>query len=529
MHLSTSLNAFLLLFSGIVCAFAAGIVWRRRSAPGAGYLFLFLLGSLVWSLTYALHWLTVTPAARGFWLDMTYLGVVTTPGAILGFALQFLGRSHLLAGRRAALLAVEPAITLLLLWSDPLHGLFYGGQRDPMQSQIFAGGPWFWVNVVYSYGLILASLLLLLVAVLRPNRLSRPQARIMLAGLLFPLLSNVIGFTGLNPFTGLDLTPIAFTFTGVFLAYGLFYLRLLDLVPIGRDVLVETMNEGMLLLDAQGRIVDLNPAAQWLLNLPESGLAGKPVGAALAHHPQIPALLEAGGPVKIQLALGANPPRYVHIQVMPVREATSRLSGTLLICQDISERVAAEKDLQEQLRQIAALQASLREQAIRDSLTGLFNRRYLEETLPRELASAARRKAPLSLVMLDIDGFKGLNDSYGHPAGDEVLRKLSQILTSHSRRGDIVCRYGGEEFLMVLSNTSTETARQRADQWRVYFQEHPAEYLGQRLPATLSAGVASFPIHGENPDELILAADRALYHAKAAGRDCVVIGEAENE
>lgn len=183
--------------------------------------------------------------------------------------------------------------------------------------------------------------------------------------------------------------------------------------------------------------------------------------------------------------------------------------------------------LQQQLSKIEELHGLLREQAIRDPLTGLFNRRYLEESLDRELARALREGYPVSVVMADIDHFKRMNDTYGHPAGDEVLRQLAHLLQEQARASDIPCRYGGEEFLLVLPHANTATAMERADQWRQAFAQLQVPFGSFQLQATLSAGVASYPGHGRSAAALIDAADRALYAAKHQGRNRVCQAGAE--
>ncbi len=183
----------------------------------------------------------------------------------------------------------------------------------------------------------------------------------------------------------------------------------------------------------------------------------------------------------------------------------------------------ANERLQVQLATIEALQASLREQAIRDPLTGLFNRRYLQEALEQELARAARENHPVCLVMIDIDRFKRLNDEHGHAAGDGVLQALARLLETHTRRSDIVCRYGGEEILVVLPGLTADGAQRRAEEWRERFAGLSFESGGRRLAATFSAGLAAFPEHGRASEAVMAAADRALYLAKASGRNRVVV------
>jgi diguanylate cyclase (GGDEF)-like protein len=171
------------------------------------------------------------------------------------------------------------------------------------------------------------------------------------------------------------------------------------------------------------------------------------------------------------------------------------------------------------------IRQTLRNVAIRDPLTGLFNRRYLDEVLEREVHRATRANRPLCVIMLDVDHFKLFNDTHGHPAGDALLRSIARMLQSRMRREDVTCRYGGEEFVMILPEAPLVVARQRAEELR-------AEALRLRLkqdgnahkPVTVSIGVAALPQDGMNAKELLASADRHLYVAKQAGRDKVVTG-----
>lgn len=181
---------------------------------------------------------------------------------------------------------------------------------------------------------------------------------------------------------------------------------------------------------------------------------------------------------------------------------------------DITERTRAEREVQ-------ALQERLREQSTHDALTGLYNRRYLEETLGRELISAERHGHPVSVIMGDLDHFKAVNDRYGHLAGDEVLRVFGGLMKQHARGSDIYCRYGGEEFLLVLPQMAEDNAIERAEQLRSAMAAAPVLYGATPITVTASFGVATFPRDGRIGDDLIAAADSALYAAKAAGRNRV--------
>ena len=172
------------------------------------------------------------------------------------------------------------------------------------------------------------------------------------------------------------------------------------------------------------------------------------------------------------------------------------------------------------------LRERLRQQSIRDPLTGLFNRRYLEETLARELHLADRRDRPVGVIMIDLDHFKEINDRYGHSAGDMVLRQLGRYLHEQTRGGDVVCRYGGEEFMVIMPDADLEQTRRRAEQHRETFGLLPIKFGGgQMATVTLSCGVAAYPQHGTTAEALVRAADLALYHAKHEGRNRVAAAE----
>ncbi len=172
------------------------------------------------------------------------------------------------------------------------------------------------------------------------------------------------------------------------------------------------------------------------------------------------------------------------------------------------------------------LQETLRAQSVRDPLTGLFNRRYMEASLQREISHAHRHGQAIGIVMLDIDHFKRFNDTFGHEAGDAVLAEFGRLLKSRSRGEDIACRYGGEEFMLILPEAPLEVAVERAEQLRQSVHALKVEHHGQSLGLiTASFGVAAFKVHGEGAEDMIRAADAALYRAKEQGRDRVVAAE----
>jgi diguanylate cyclase (GGDEF)-like protein len=208
--------------------------------------------------------------------------------------------------------------------------------------------------------------------------------------------------------------------------------------------------------------------------------------------------------------------------------AASGLGGGLRLTESKQQIAMAMADSMGLALANLKLRLYLREQSIRDSLTGLFNRRYLDETLEREFHRAIRTQRSVGVIMLDLDHFKVFNDTFGHEAGDIMLRNLGSFLKQHLRGGDIACRYGGEEFALILPEASLEHVTLRAEQLREGVKHLPAQYQGRMLPPlTLSLGVAIFPENGATSQQVLSAADTALYVAKRRGRDRVVVAPSE--
>lgn len=246
-----------------------------------------------------------------------------------------------------------------------------------------------------------------------------------------------------------------------------------------------------------------------------------------ASHPELPCrhLTDSwsGDYLCVPMMVQGGAPGVLHVRLSPPRtpgrtaeelktQAESRLQLAVTVAEHLGLSLANLK-----------LRETLRHQAIRDPLTGLFNRRYLEETLDRELMRAKRENAPVGVIMIDLDHFKQFNDAFGHGAGDTLLRELGQLIQRSIREGDIPCRWGGEEFLLIMPGASLDIVRARAENLRQDVKQLLVEDRGKPLgPITISLGAASFPEHGATQEELIRTADAALYRAKQEGRDRVV-------
>ncbi len=335
-----------LMIAGIACLVVAIFIWQwRRAATGARALFVFLIALTWWDFTYALFWAGVPGPRPSFWLDLTYLGVVITPAAFLAFALQLTIQADRRRSFPYVVLAIEPALVLVALWTDPWYGLFFTQPRNLSRGMISTGGPAFWVNVIYSYTLVLLSIGLILSRVLRSSEIYRRQAILLLVIIGFAWLNSVIFISGLSPLPDADNTPFAFSLAAIGFAFALFRYRLLDVIPIARDVLVDRMDDGLIVLDTQNRVIDINPTARNLLVVPTDLILGDPgERLGIVWHTAI-GMIASPIPIQTEITITTTSHRCVDMRTLPIQDRHQRLVGHLIVCRDITERRRLEENL----------------------------------------------------------------------------------------------------------------------------------------------------------------------------------------
>jgi PAS domain S-box-containing protein len=355
----------LLFIVALISIVVAVSVWRRRFAPGGLAVVTFMFAIAWWSGTYALYWANISPVGH-FWLDITYLGVVIVIPAFFIFVLQYTHRAHWITRPLLSLLIIQPLLTIIILWTDPWHGLFFGGLRSTTASTIFAGGPWFWVNIIYSYGLDLFAKLLLIKSFIATRGLYRRQIGLMLLAALIPWMANLLSLINLNPLPELDLTPLAFTLTGIIIAYSLFQYRFLDVIPIARDKLIENMKDGILVVDNQGRVVDVNQALKRLLDMKTPSPIGQEVAAIFPKWNELQPDSEAEDGIGQEVIMPDSPKRYLNVHLIRLRDRQQNEQCKLLILRDMTARKQLEREreelistLQEALGQVKTLKGLL--------------------------------------------------------------------------------------------------------------------------------------------------------------------------
>jgi diguanylate cyclase (GGDEF)-like protein len=507
------LARFLLTGIALLLAFLAAITWnRRQDAPEAATFAILVASMAVYTFGYAGEIAQTTVSTASRWLDFEYLALPWA-GALWVMA----ACKHNGIKRRMPLLFVIPIVTFVGHYSN-FHHLFYPApmtmvQRGPFRVLTMVRGPLSMLDNAYLMVAFLAGSWIYLRGLRNSSSLFRKQALVLVLSSFLPFVGYFAYLCGLSPW-GLDITPVTLGVTCALLYYGIFHCGMFDLAPLARNLIFNSMRDAVLILDIQDRLLDFNPAAKLLLPILNKRNLGIPVIPMLSGEP---ALAEAVAEAKEreEIFLGGSEERCYEIETWPLFSAgensASRRIGRAVILADVTAQVR--------------LREELRSRAETDPLTGAANRRRFHQTLEIECLRFARNRLPLSVLMIDLDHFKAVNDRYGHPVGDAVLRTVAQLLLLSLRKTDLLARYGGEEFAILLPETPLAGALIIAERIRETIDQKPIVADGCELKVSISLGAASHAEDGEASPELMLKkADLALYRAKALGRNRVEAG-----
>jgi diguanylate cyclase (GGDEF)-like protein len=502
------------LLAGAVLSVADAVyAFRFRRNPVAMAFIGLSACSALYALGYGLELASGTLDGMLLWNKVQYLGISYIPVFWLLFAVRFSGSQGVISKPVLAGLFALSSLTLIFDLTNGLHHFYYRkvsiDAAGPFPMIVLEKGPWYWVNVVYLNLALVAGSYLLAGMFMRSPRSYRKQATLMMIGSALPWLFFLLYQAGLTP-RGLDATPFALAIAGPIFFWGMFRYRVFDVLPVAKESVFASMLDGAVVLDGQDRIVDFNPAARRIFGELDRSSAGRPMAEVLAGRPEILGLLGPKAREEADLCAGTGEgARHYRVRLSAVLNRWKTPMGKVLIVSDVTERVL----MMERLRTLAAT----------DDLTGAANRRHFQEQGRKELSRAKRYGRPLSLIIIDLDRFKGVNDTRGHEAGDEVLKSVCRTIMAALRDTDDFGRQGGDEFAILLPETSPAQALEVAERLRATVTGTPIRLPdGGEVRVTASFGVSGTDrITTEDLDGLIRDADRAMYEAKDAGRDRV--------
>jgi len=511
------LARFLLTGIALFLAFLAAATWSRRKDSPAATVFAILVATMaLYAFGYAGEIAQTSITRAQSWLDVEYLALPWAGGLWVLAACRYNGIKV-----RAPLLFVIPAITFIGHYTN-FHNLFYTApmtlvHRGPFWVLTVQRGPLSTLDNAYLLVAFLAGAWIYLSALRNASALFRRQALVLVFASFLPLFGYFAFLSGLSPW-GLDTAPITLGVTCVLVYYGIFYCGIFELAPLARTLIFNSMRDAVLILDTQDRLLDFNPAARALLPVLHQKSVGANVPALLAGTPGLAeALRPSQTPVEFHLRPDDDSQTY-EIRTWPLFAASPPALSSVAASQVGRAIIFADVTPQVRLRE------ELRRRAETDPLTGVANRGRFYQALEIECIRFTRGHAPLSVLMIDLDFFKDVNDQYGHQAGDEVLSLVAQRILLSIRKTDLLARYGGEEFSVLLPETRSEGASVIAKRIRLAICETPINVDEHHVAVTVSIGVASHANDDEvDPQILLKKADLALYRAKAAGRNRIEV------
>lgn len=347
---------------GVEAIVLAGLVWERSRGKRGVTPFILLMAALaVWSLAYAVELAVPDFATKVILVKLEFVGIIATPVAAFLFAADYTGVDRWLSQRSIIWLNVIPVISLLLVFTSELHPLFYSkmslDESGSFPNFVGTYGVWFWVHSAYSYLLMLFALGMLVRALTRTPQLYRGQAASLLIGMLAPWVGNAIHLAKVSPFPNLDITPFSFALTGVALAWSLVRFRLLDIVPAARDMVIENLHDAVIVVDTEGRVVDLNPAARVTIGAAADGAIGKPLAEVIPDQQNLIEKFRDLSDVHTEISITTGDiPRYFDLSMSLLTERDGTARGRLIVVHEITDSKLIEKKLSEARDQ--ALEAS---------------------------------------------------------------------------------------------------------------------------------------------------------------------------
>lgn len=491
------------------------ISWRRRASGAAAvYLSISLFSVFIYSFGYAMELQSETLRAAMFWVRFQHWGIDFIAPSWLLFALAVSGYEKWISRKLIVAIFILPVV--LFLVSQTLGWLNLGHHNPRMDLSgpfpifIYDRNIYNYVIVGY-YSLCLGiSLLIFLIMYFRSVSSFRNQVVIYLLGSLLPWLALIL--YNLNLFTSnIDLTPLALGVSGVLFTVGFTKYKILDIIPLARDIIFENMKEGALVLDIENRIIDFNPALQAIFPQMKEQDVGSPFRDVFSEYLLLSELIDQGQKDRIEFQVGeGDTALFYRVRLSIIENNKGRPTGKMISFYEFTE----EKRLMDDLERLAAT----------DGLTGIYNRQHFDHLVRKEIARVNRYGGELSMLMLDLDKFKSINDTYGHVAGDKALIAVVDTFNNILRESDILARFGGEEFVILAIQTNFSEAKTLAERLRLALESKTFDIEGYEIQILASFGVTHID-SGEDvtPEKFYKWVDRGVYKAKDMGGNRVCV------
>lgn len=497
----------------IIIASLMIVSWQYRHTNSGRYFLMLMSCALVWVLFFIFETAINDMAYKLFFVKIEFLGIMFLPYAWVLLIVNFTGKS--LPKQINYFLLVIPILSTIVLWTNPIHHWFIG-----TPSMITSGVPfpvlnldyqfWFYdIHAPAGYLYLAISFIILLRYMVRTEPVYKLQTRMLLIAILLPTVTDMLYVFGITPISHYNFTTAVFSISGIILFWTLFRFQFLDLLPLARDMVIDKLSDGVLVLDYKMRLVYANQSAKndFRLNDQDTGQAIASINNPCVR--QIKLMLDAEQNRK-DIDSGEQSGKFFDISLSPVFTNSRVQIGYVATAHDVTDRVRL-------FNQAHTL-------SIQDSLTGISNRRHFFAACNRELDRINQHKEIHSdaIMMIDLDDFKQINDTYGHAVGDKMLINIASAIQTTLRRDDLFGRLGGDEFSIMLLDVENKESMEIAERIRKTIHKVHLIQNEKEISVTASIGI----VHTDQilPEEMeiekiLQLADQALYQGKATGKN----------
>ena len=489
--------------------------FTRKDNRSAYYFSLLAIATLFYTLGYQLEINATTPGEAMMALRIENIGIpLVTPF----FILTALGiyQPQVLRPWMTVLSVLYGAAMFILVFFNDNHLLYYTSINMEYNGSFYAThlgkGPLYFVQQIISVSGMVLAYVVLATRFVRGSAKLRSQMNLFFIGSLFGFVGNIAYFTGLVPL-GIDPMPLSLTMGLVFFAIALYKYKIMDIVPVAFDMAIENMDDVAIVLDSNWGFIYCNRKAKSLFPALNSFLGAEEIMRAGGWPPELNPQSDKEATFDVVNPVNEKIMRQ-QAKINKVYDKFGRVIGVSIIIRDITE-------VTNMLRQLESL-------AITDHLTGVFNRRHFMTLIDRQMAMAKRHNLPVSILMLDIDHFKKVNDTYSHITGDHVICVIAQAVARQIRAHDVIARYGGEEFIILSSEKDEKSLMSFGNRLRKAIENEIITFEGNTIQITASFGAVMI-MPGQSFKEGMEAVDKALYKAKKSGRNKVVLGRVLSE
>jgi diguanylate cyclase (GGDEF)-like protein/PAS domain S-box-containing protein len=446
-----------------------------------------------------------------FWNQVQYIGLPFFPVLWLLMALLYTKGKYIISRWKLVFLFIIPVLTFFFRMTNSFHQLYYHSFQLQHTAEFsllhLVKGPWYYVHSTYLLFCLLLTTILFYGEYKKSISLNHSRFRIL-------LVASVIPHIGLALIL-LDFLELGLDYTAFFMPISLLLIMLsilkydfLEVKTLARETIFENCSDGMVLLDMEHRILDYNKEAQCFFSSFKVVLQNRYIDDIMTGQKEVAEVFKGEASQEFRLARDGRESCFEITSTVMENGYGSKI-GILKSIRDVTEK----KMIQERLKLLASI----------DELCGLNNRRYFMELLQKEYELARVYDQYFSILLIDIDHFKAINDTKGHAAGDFVIREFGKLIKENFRKTDFSGRLGGEEFAIVLTNTSFDAALQVAEEFREKVAKTEMLYENHSISMTISIGVTSFFNEAKSFEEILNYADEAMYESKARGRNCTTV------